>query len=75
MVKNANETDDIFSFGEFNTFYDGTINFNVWELSLFIMIGCCGGLIGALFNATNEKITLWRMKRVNHSKVNERSKR
>ena len=32
------------------------------------MIGCCGGLIGALFNATNEKITLWRMARINHSK-------
>lgn len=27
-----------------------------------------GGCIGAVFNATNEHLTMWRMKRINHSK-------
>ena len=33
------------------------------------MIGCLGGLIGAVFNATNEHLTIWRMKHVNFSKT------
>lgn len=33
------------------------------------MIGCLGGLIGAVFNAANEHLTIWRMKRVNFSKM------
>ena len=33
------------------------------------MIGCLGGLIGAVFNAANEHLSLWRMKNVNHSKL------
>ena len=36
---------------------------------MFIVIGCLGGLIGAVFNAANEHLTIWRMKRVNHSKL------
>jgi len=37
-------------------------------LTLFVIIGCLGGLIGAVFNASNEHLTIWRMKRVNFSK-------
>jgi len=33
-----------------------------------MLIGCLGGLIGAVFNAANENLTIWRMKRMNHSK-------
>jgi chloride channel 7 len=33
------------------------------------VIGCLGGLIGAVFNAANEHLSLWRMKNVNHSKL------
>lgn len=33
-----------------------------------MIIGCLGGLIGAVFNATNENLTLWRMQRINYSK-------
>ena len=33
-----------------------------------MIIGCLGGLIGAVFNAANENLTLWRMQRVNYSK-------
>ena len=36
---------------------------------MFIVIGCLGGLIGAVFNAANEHLTIWRMKRINHSKA------
>jgi len=43
-------------------------NFSIWELPIFACIGCLGGLIGAVFNAANEHLTLWRMKRVNFSK-------
>jgi len=41
---------------------------SIWELLVFIFIGVMGGLIGAIFNDTNEKLTLWRMKHVNHTK-------
>lgn len=44
-------------------------NFSVWELPIFGCIGCLGGLIGAVFNAANEHLTIWRMKRVNFSKT------
>jgi chloride channel 7 len=33
-----------------------------------MLIGCLGGLIGAVFNAANENLSIWRMKRINHSK-------
>jgi len=61
-------TERLFSFGEFNSLSGEASNFAIWELLIFMIIGCLGGLIGAVFNATNEHITLWRMKRVNHSK-------
>jgi chloride channel 7 len=38
-------------------------------LFLFVIIGGLGGLIGAVFNATNEHLTIWRMKRINYSKT------
>ena len=60
--------DKLFSFGEFNSLTGDNANFSIWELSLFIMIGCLGGLIGAVFNAANEHLTIWRMKNVNYSK-------
>jgi len=59
---------NLFSFGEFTSIGDGSSNFSVWELALFILIGCLGGLIGACFNAGNEHLTIWRMKNVNFSK-------
>ena len=50
-------------------FYSGEgSNYKIWELVIFMLIGCLGGLIGAVFNAANENLTIWRMKRVNHSK-------
>lgn len=61
--------DQLFSFGEFNSLTGDNSNFSIWELSIFMIIGCMGGLIGAVFNAANEHITIWRMKRVNFSKM------
>ena len=58
----------LFSLGEFTSIGDGSSNFSVWELFVFILIGCLGGLIGACFNAGCENMTLWRMKNVNYSK-------
>mmetsp|Transcript_4454 Transcript_4454/g.9869 ORF Transcript_4454/g.9869 Transcript_4454/m.9869 type:complete len:934 (-) Transcript_4454:323-3124(-) len=60
--------DKLFSFGEFTSIGDGSSNYSIWELLLFILIGCLGGLIGACFNAGNEHLTIWRMKKVNFSK-------
>jgi chloride channel 7 len=59
----------LFSFGEFNSLKGESSNFSIWELTLFMIIGCLGGLIGAVFNAANENLTLWRMKHVNKKKT------
>lgn len=58
----------LFSFGEFNSLSGESSNFSIWELVLFAIVGCLGGLIGAVFNAVNEHLTIWRMKHINHSK-------
>mmetsp|Transcript_687 Transcript_687/g.965 ORF Transcript_687/g.965 Transcript_687/m.965 type:complete len:937 (-) Transcript_687:8-2818(-) len=58
----------LFSFGEFNSLTGEASNFAIWELFIFMIIGCLGGLIGAVFNAANENLTIWRMQRVNFSK-------
>lgn len=57
----------LFSFGNF-VFEGRETSFAVFELFLFVVIGIIGGLIGAVFNNTNERITKWRMKNVNASK-------
>ena len=57
----------LFSFGNF-VWVGQESSFAVYELFIFIFIGIIGGLIGAIFNNTNENITIWRRKNVNHSK-------
>lgn len=47
----------LINFGKFDN-----INYNVLEIPIFILMGCVGGLIGAIFNEINHKITLFRMK-------------
>ena len=56
----------LFSFGNF--IFEEESSFAVFELALFVVIGAMGGVIGAVFNDTNERITKWRIKNVNHSK-------
>lgn len=43
----------MFSFGEFFSLQGETANYSVWELSLFMLIGAMGGIIGATFNTVN----------------------
>ncbi|CAN0488442.1 unnamed protein product, partial [Laminaria digitata] len=50
----------MFSFGEFDELEAGQGNFSVWELWLFILVGCMGGLIGACFNRVNQMLSTWR---------------
>jgi len=59
--------DALFSLGDFHTSTGEATNFAIWELGIFAWVGCLGGLIGAVFNAANEHLTIWRMKHVNHS--------
>ncbi|CAN0046378.1 unnamed protein product [Scytosiphon promiscuus] len=55
---------EMFSFGEFDELEAGQGNFSVWELWLFILVGCMGGLIGACFNRFNQRLSAWRRKHV-----------
>jgi len=57
----------LFSFGNFHI-DEGHSSYAIYELAIFVAIGAAGGLIGAIFNDLNERITHWRMKRVNSSK-------
>lgn len=57
----------LFSFGNF-MWVGQESSFAVYELFIFVALGILGGLIGAVFNNTNERITIWRRKHVNHSK-------
>ena len=59
--------DKLFSFGNF-VFEEGGSSYAIYELTIFVVIGATGGLIGAIFNNVNESITHWRMKHINHSK-------
>lgn len=36
----------MFSLGEFGERTTDHGNYNVWELSLFVLLGCIGGLVG-----------------------------
>jgi len=59
--------DKLFSFGNFR--FDGMeTSYAIFELLIFICIGAMGGLIGAVFNNTNERLTHWRIKNVNFSR-------
>ncbi|CAM9369793.1 unnamed protein product, partial [Heterosigma akashiwo] len=52
VVKNAEamwlqpDQTKMFSFGEFYSLHQDRANYTVWELLLFVVIGCMGGLIG-----------------------------
>ncbi len=55
----------LFALGEFDNLYDGRPNFRVFELPIFMAIGCMGGLLGALFNHINERVSIYRKKKLN----------
>eukprot|EP00947_MAST-08B_sp_MAST-8B-sp1_P003305 g3305.t1 len=51
----------VFTFGDFDS-SSSSSSYNLWEIPLFVFLGVMGGLLGALFNAINHKITLWRLR-------------
>jgi chloride channel 7 len=55
----------MFAFGQFDNLYDGKSNFSIYEMPMFVAIGCCGGLLGALFNHVNERVSIYRKKKIN----------
>ncbi len=57
----------MFSFGEFGNRAGDRGSYSVWELGLFLSVGCMGGFIGAAFNSMNKSMTHWRMKHVTTS--------
>lgn len=61
----ATSSEEMFAFGLFENLYDGRANFSVYELPIFILIGCIGGVVGALFNHINEHVSLYRKKNIN----------
>ncbi|KJE93096.1 voltage gated chloride channel protein, variant [Capsaspora owczarzaki ATCC 30864] len=44
-------------------------NYNLFELPIFIAMGAVAGLFGALFNALNHRLTVFRFKYIYHSKA------
>ena len=53
--------DKLFSFGNFIYEQGGFSSFAVYELFGFVAIGALGGLVGAVFNHTNQVLTQWRL--------------
>jgi chloride channel 7 len=44
----------------FGTFHSQDAPYTVQEVPFFILLGALGGLVGAAFNALNERLTVWR---------------
>ncbi|XP_076440006.1 H(+)/Cl(-) exchange transporter 7-like isoform X2 [Babylonia areolata] len=45
----------LINFGEFNN-----MTYEVWEIGIFAIMGCIGGILGAFFIVINQKLTLYR---------------
>jgi chloride channel 7 len=58
----------MFAFGQFDNLDNGSTNYRVYELFIFIAMGAAGGVLGSLFNHINEQVSVFRMKHVNKFK-------
>lgn len=64
----ANQSENsagLFALGQFENLYDGRPNFRIYEITIFMVMGCCGGLFGVLFNNINKKMSIYRKKHLN----------
>jgi chloride channel 7 len=43
----------MFSFGEFHSLEGEKANYSMWELAMFLLVGCLGGIVGACFCSGN----------------------
>jgi len=51
----------LLNFGQFDN-----ATYQLWELPIFLGLGIIGGLLGALYNHVNYKLTVFRMRYINH---------
>eukprot|EP01035_Chromulina_nebulosa_P020688 gene20688-26821_t len=65
LPEQSTSSSGMFAFGQFDNLYDGRANYYVYELPIFIAIGCIGGCLGALFNHINEQMSLYRKRKLN----------
>ena len=63
-----NESSSIFSFGQFDSLVDGKTNYHTYEIFIFIIMGCAGGALGALFNHINLRMSEYRISHINSAK-------
>jgi len=54
--------ESLITFGGFST--QASAAFNIKEVPIFVVMGCAGGLFGALFNELNKHLTMWRQRNV-----------
>lgn len=50
----------LISFGEFDN-----ASYNLYQMFIFWVMGCIGGILGATFNWLNEKLTHFRVRKMN----------
>ena len=65
FAESSTSSEGMFAFGLFENLYDGMANYSVYELPIFIAMGCMGGILGALFNDINERMSIYRKKHLN----------
>lgn len=54
------ESSSTFAFGQFDNLTDGKNNFYTYEIPIFALMGCAGGVLGATFNHINLIVARYR---------------